>query len=287
MRPEPKFLQYYVREKFASISLQIFKGFDIKDHGNWVPASRGQVYFDQGYTHIVTGLQYGSLKIFQQIYNVSFTKGREPYLFIDAGYLLAKPHLTNIDTWQLRIVPNAYQMNWISKNQDDSKLIALCVKGLQVYDGWRKTNPGKYILVIPPSSDAVTQIFGLQNWINEVLAKLVIYTKREIIIRRKGNEVSLMDHLLGAHAVIAYTSNVATDGAVIGIPTFCAKEAAASPISLRLENLDMIENPWYPSNELRESWLLSLANNQFSLKEIVSGDAKKKVIEEMQSYVST
>lgn len=285
LQQEPKFLQYYVREKFASISLQIFKGFDIKNHGAWVPASRGQIYFGQGYTHIVTGLQYGSLRVFQQIYNIQHAR-REPYLFIDAGYLLAKPHLTDIDTWRLRIVPNAYQMNWISKNQDDSKLIALCVKGLQVYDGWRETNSKKYILLIPPSSDAVSQVFGLSNWETQVLIKLKEHTKREIIIRRKGNEVPLMAHLSGAHAVVAYTSNVSTDGAVAGIPAFCSQFAAAAPISLRLENLDMIENPWRPSREIRENWLLSLANNQFLLKEIVEGKAREIVMKEMYGIYS-
>jgi len=272
---EPKFLQYYVREKFASISLQIFKGFQIQC---WSPASRGKVYFSQGYTHIVTGLQYGSLQIFQQIYN---NPRKEPYFFIDAGYLLAKPHLTNIDTWRLRIVPNAYQMNWISKNQDDAKLIALCVKGLQIYNGWRETNAGKYILVIPPSSEAVSQVFGLKNWLNETIAKLVLYTKREIIIRRKGNEIPLMAHLSNAHAIVAFTSNVSTDGVVTGIPAFCSEFAAAAPVSLRLENLDCIENPWRPSREIKESWLFSLANNQFSLQEIVEGRAREIVMKEM------
>jgi len=92
--------------------------------------------------------------------------------------------------------------------------------------------------------------------------------------------------LSGAHAVVAYTSNVSTDGAVAGIPAFCSQFAAAAPISLRLENLDMIENPWRPSREIRENWLLSLANNQFLLKEIVEGKAREIVMKEMYGIYS-
>jgi len=276
---EPKFLQYYVREKFASISLQIFKGFDIKNHGAWVPASRGQVCFNQGYTHIVTGLQYGSLKVFQQIYN---NHRKEPYLFIDAGYLLAKPHLTDIDTWRLRIVPNAYQMNWISKNEDDRKLLALCVNGLKIHE-WKKSHNKKYILVIPPSSEAVAQIFGLSNWENQVINELRKYTKREIIIRRKGHETPLNAHLSDAHAIVAYTSNVSTDAILAGVPAFCSPYAAAAPVSMSLSNLDCIGSPSRLPDNIREKWLISLANNQFSLKEIVSGFAKKQVVEEMET----
>ena len=276
---DPKFLQYYVREKFASISLQIFDGFKIKHHGSWSPASRGIVYSGKGYTHIVTGLQYGSLEIFKQIYNNS---RNEPYLFIDAGYLLAKPHLTNIDTWRLRIVPNAYQMNWISKNQNDLKLLSLCVKGLYIRPR-QPVHHGKCILLIPPSSEAVAQVFGLVNWEKETLETIHKYTKRQVIIRRKGDSTPLVSHLSHTHAVVSYTSNVSTDAVLNGVPAFCSKYAAAAPVCLHLEDLDRIETPYFPNEELRESWLISLANNQFSLAEIVSGSAMQDVIREMRT----
>lgn len=276
MQHNHKFLQYYVREKYAVVSYAIFEGFNIRHEGAWVPAARGKMYSGRGFTHIATGLQYGTLEVMREI-----IKGTEPYIFIEAGYLLAKPHLTSLDTWRLRVVPNSYQQSWISHNQDTERLFNLCMRGLEIRER-RLSKKQDYILVIPPSSRAVIELFGIYNWTLETINEIKKHTKRNILIREKSSKEPLSAHLAGAHCVVGYTSNVSTDAVLAGVPAFCDSKAAAYPVATPITRLAEIEDPYFPEEDKRIAWLASLANNQFSVKEIKAGMARAKVMEEME-----
>ena len=116
---------------------------------------------------------------------------------------------------------------------------------------------------------------------NEIVNKLKQHTDREIRVRFKyvdnaewGQKVMkpLHEDLKNAWAMVSWHSMCAVEAVVRGIPSFTSEHSPAKPVSLNLEHLDCIEEPYMPK---REQWLYSLLGAQFKLEEMKSGYAYK------------
>jgi hypothetical protein len=65
-----------------------------------------------------------------------------------------------------------------------------------------------------------------------------------------------------------------------GIPAFGLAPTAADPVCSN--DLSQIENPRMPNEEVVYRWLCSIAYSQFSLDEILTGQAWQMVLENAQ-----
>jgi hypothetical protein len=79
------------------------------------------------------------------------------------------------------------------------------------------------------------------------------------------------------YAVITYNSVAAVEAIQYGIPAFALAPTAADPVGNK--DLTLIENPNRPSEEVIQKWLHSIAYSQFSLDEIINGNAWRMVLE--------
>lgn len=207
---------------------------------------------DESAPAMLRGLQYGS----EQLLALLMAR-RHPYWFIDSGYFKAfdaQPRL------YYRVVKDAFHQETITPRPRD-RWDAL---GLKIKP-WRKE--GGHILVCPPASLIVKDLFMGHGWLECVMRTLPIYTDRPVIVRPKYSPGSIYEAGKGAWAVVTHLSNVATDLAIEGIPCFVAHGNAAGPVGNY--NLSQIENPLMPDN--REEWAASLAYGQFTVEEMASG----------------
>jgi hypothetical protein len=134
---------------------------------------------------------------------------------------------------------------------------------------WRQG--GKHILVCP-NSNIYMGLHGLdgEQWLRETLATIRQHTKREVIVRWKHTPVPIRRHLVRAHAVVVFSSAAALDALIDGVPVFVLAPFAAGS-TMGLSDLSQIESPIYPEN--REPFLWALAANQWTLAEMIDGQA--------------
>jgi hypothetical protein len=209
--------------------------------------------------HIVGGLQFGALEVLKHL-----RRAGANYLFYDRAYFGG-----GWGTNRLRIVRKAYQKNYIetmTPAEIDAGLARARAFGCELKP-WRTA--GDYILVVPPG-EAICNLFGLGDWKSKILARLKACTDRPIDVSIKGDPRPLAERLARAHCVVTWTSNVAVDGIVAGVPAIVAPESAAAPLAGKLEQLEAwIDNP--PIELDREPWVASLARGQWDLAEICRG----------------
>jgi hypothetical protein len=134
---------------------------------------------------------------------------------------------------------------------------------------WRKS--GRYILVCPNSA----VYFGLhglnvEEWLIDVRQQLAKHTDREVKIRWKVTAEPIATDLEDAWAVVVFSSAAAIDALIAGVPCFTLAPFAAT-VRMGLSDLARIEAPFYPDD--REPFLWTLANNQWTIREICAGMA--------------
>jgi hypothetical protein len=79
---------------------------------------------------------------------------------------------------------------------------------------------------------------------------------------------------------VTWTSNVAVEAIVAGVPAFVSRYSAAAPMAGMLDTLEhRIETPPMPDG--REGWAASLAYGQFTLAEIASGYCAEIVMDQI------
>lgn len=250
-------VHYLVSRKNRHHGEAIAEGFGAR----CVPAESGERV--PGAVHIVGGLQHGSDRIMREVLGSG-----EQYLFVDRAYFGGGP-----GTDRLRITWNGYQQSLVCVRPDD-RLQALGVE----LKPWRER--GEHILLVPPG-DAICELFGLGDWLGITLQRLQKVTQRPVMVSRKGDPRPLAERLTNCHCVVTYTSNVAVDGILAGVPAIVSTRSAAWPVAGSLSQLEqLIEAPPMPSMEFRRQWAASLAYGQFTLDEIRSGYARQVVFRE-------
>ena len=206
------------------------------------------------------------------------------YYFMESGYLGNYPSRNNDGGKKIyhRIQKNAMQQNFIIDVPDDRwKKLCAWNKDLQ-YQGWR--NPGSKILLIAPS-EKPCKYYGIdrQEWLFQTIEEIKKYTDREIVVREKTSRSSrsqstIYDALANdVWATVTYNSIASLESVHYGIPAFALAPTAADPVCSK--DLSQIETPFMPDENFVYKWLCSVAYGQFSLTEMLSGEAWQIVIQ--------
>lgn len=205
--------------------------------------------------------------------------GRD-YYFIETGYLgnyRSENNQTGRKVYH-RIEKNAMQQRRFLDVPDDRWQELCRFNPALNYHGWRK-NPGSKILLIM-STEKPFEFYGhdRDQWIEETVATIQAHTKRPIVIREKSgrSERTTTSNIYDAldddiWAVVTYNSVAAVEALQVGIPSFSMAPTAASLITTN--DLSLIDRPPMVDEEIVYKWLSSLAYGQFSIDEIVTGQA--------------
>lgn len=214
------------------------------------------------------------------------TENHRDYYFMETGYLGNYRSDNNITGRKIyhRIEKNAMQQRRILDVPDD-RWKSLCAFDTRLtYGGWRR-NPGERILLIM-STEKPFQFYGHDKdvWINNTIATIRQHTQRSIVIKEKpgraernttANIYDAMDDDI--HAVVTYNSIAAVEAIQAGIPSFSLAPTASSHVSSN--DLSLIDHPPLIEEDVIYKWLSSLAYGQFSIDEIITGEAWRLVQE--------
>ena len=229
---------------------------------------------------LIRGISSGKIGKFVQEHG-------QDYYFIETGYLgnyRCNNNLTGRKVYH-RIVKNAMQHSTIMDVPDDRWKALVDFNPKLRYNGWRRT--GSKILVVLPTEKPF-QYYGhdREKWIQKVEKTIKKYSDREIVWRQKTSRGertndTIYDALADdIYALVTYNSIATVEAIQYGIPAFGLAPTAADPVCS--SNLELIENPVMPSEDIVYKWLCSIAYSQFSLDEIITGQAWQMVLENAQ-----
>ena len=204
-------------------------------------------------------------------------KEKRDFYFMDHGYFTNahdSPH------W-LRITKNKHCQNVLQERPADryEKYFKQEIKP------WRKD--GSKVLVLPPTN-AISNFFRVENWLENTLNTLKKNTDRTIDVREKPYNPTIEIDNVGAtvkvdrptkhqgninwkdyYATVTYNSNTMVASLTNGVPVFCdPNNSAATPISET--DFSKIETPKYGD---RIALFSSLAYNNWSMAEMADGTA--------------
>lgn len=173
---------------------------------------------------------------------------------------------------QYRITRDAYQHPIVGGNTDRTRLNRM---PLAIQD-WRYTGD---VILLCPQTAAYHALFGMDvdQWVADVTTELRDWTDRPIIVRTKRDPTPMSEALKTAWAVVCYSSAVAVDALIAGVPSFTLAPWASAAM-MGTPDLSRIEDPYYPDH--REDFLAVLFNNQWTLEEIARGVAWEQLSRE-------
>ena len=136
---------------------------------------------------------------------------------------------------------------------------------------------GSNILVCT-SSPNINQYLGRPNWVEETIAEIKKHTDRPIKIREKPRgrgtsgpseaKIPIEKELEDAWCCVTSCSISAIESLCAGVPVICDPKSFASEVAST--SIADIEDPYYV---FPESWLYSLAYQQFTPEEFANGTA--------------
>lgn len=204
---------------------------------------------------------YGVVPETKHLWEQAKAEGRD-YYYIDNAYF------DPCRERYFRIAKNRLQHDGGMDETDGKRWAAL---GLSLAP-WRES--GKHILVCPQSDQFMRDAVGYPgSWLKDITHALRVYTEREVRVRPwDGNKAkwyqSLPADLVGAHALVTYSSASAISALLAGVPAFCtATDCIAS--SITRGDISNIEYPVFP--EYRERWAMVVADNQWTVREMKEG----------------
>jgi hypothetical protein len=208
-------------------------------------------------------------------------KHSRPFYTIDAGYLgnvvgpaQIKPPQSLKDWW--RFVPNGlqhtnYEVSPLSIRKHTKKV------GIRPVDFDR----GEKVLVVLPGPIAACYYgLNLKTLKKDILCNIQKHTDREIVFREKdpgGKKAKAKQRMrthqfwkcleLGdVHCTVTWGSVASVESVLYGIPSIPLNPCAASHVCS--DTLADIENPTFPSDGARSSWLEWLSRESISRSEI-------------------
>lgn len=140
-----------------------------------------------------------------------------------------------------------------------------------------KRAPGSHVVVCPQSDYFMENVIGYRgNWCDQTVAELRDLTDREIRVRdwnrdKAKAQATLGADLVGAHALVTWSSAAAVTAALAGVPPFVGGDCPARMVGN--DDISYIENPHLASAAARLNWAGVLADNQWTLEEIRTGIA--------------
>lgn len=212
-------------------------------------------------------------------------KTKQDYIFLENGYFGNYKNLDNEKSkkqWH-RICVNELQQESILKVPDDRWKKLVSADSRLEWNGWKK-NGSKILLVAPSSKPCAYYNQNVNTWKADTIATIKQYTDREIVIREKASRTDRTQSKTIYEALdedifcmVTYQSIAAVESVAYGIPVFTLAPSAARNVGL--QDLSLIETPYYPDPELVYQWCSSLAYGQFSLEEMLNGTAWNMVME--------
>lgn len=173
-----------------------------------------------------------------------------------------------------RVTRNGYQYVPTATDLTHARPERFLACHVDLHPGWRE-QVGSAIIVCP-NSPTYMAMFGIDahQWVLDVVDTLGRHTDRPIVVRWKAQAQRrpLYVDLHDAWAVVVFSSNAAVEAIAAGVPVFVLAPWAATA-QMGHGDLTQIESPVYPDQ--REPFLWALAQHQWSLKELASGDAWK------------
>lgn len=211
----------------------------------------------------------------------------QDFIFLENGYFGNYKSSINQKSkkqWQ-RICINECQQESILDVPDDRWKNLVDVDERLKWPGWKK-NGSKILLVAPSKKPCEFYGQDVATWKKETIEQIQKFTDREIVIREKASRFdrtqtktiyeALDDDIF---CTVTYQSIAAVESIAYGIPVFALAPSAAKKMSLN--DLSLIEQPFYPDPDLVHKWCSSLAYGQFSITEIFNGIAWDMVLENM------
>jgi hypothetical protein len=204
------------------------------------------------------------------------------YYYIDHAYFFrAEKHKTNEITNEqsYRICVNCENLNFnVNKlmNEDDILRIqnnkSIIIKKISQFKG-----TGNKILICPPS-EALIRYYkieeGVQGWLDRTINIIKQQTDKQIVIRYKDTNTPILKDFEDAYCIVTFQSTIAIEAILNGIPSFCDISSSCASVS----NTDLnISKLFIPTRDQIILWIDSLLANQFTMKEIMSGVARKSI----------
>lgn len=212
-----------------------------------------------------TVISWGLLRGTPNLYHRIAESGGD-FIYTDHGYF-RRGHFSGyyracINSFQLRA--DHYEQAPADSKRWDSLLLSPAP--------WRRS--GAHILVCPPSP-TVQHVMGLTGWLEQVLPAIKARTDRQIVIRQKAeaSHSPLAQALVNCWALVTANSMAAVEALFHGVPVVCDPYSAAWPCATAMDD---IERPALPD---RQPLFNRLANNQWTLAEIKSGQAWAELVE--------
>lgn len=204
-------------------------------------------------------------------------KESRDFYYVDTGYFGNERTPNNPNGWKYwhRIVKNDLQHGEIIPRPDDR------FKNFKKrFNPWKKRGK-KILLAIPDEKPCRFYGIDLETWTQQTVDEIKKYTDRPVVVRERAPnridriatdtlEQALADDVF---ALVTYNSVAAIESIFYGIPAFTLAPAnAASPVSL--QDLSLIDTPYYPDHDKLYAWGCHLAYGQFHINEMKSGRAK-------------
>lgn len=194
------------------------------------------------------------------------------FYYVDTGYLAKKSTNSRKHVKKLwhRIVKNDLQHNAIVK-RDDSRF-----KSLNISLPAQQRHGSKIVVAAPDDKPCRYYGIDLDEWITSTVNTLRQHTDRPIVVRHRIKNRAMrmttnsLEQVLkeDTHALVTFNSNAATESILQGIPAFVlAPSHAAMPVANR--NLNQIETPFWPDQDLLHLWACHLAYCQVHVREIM------------------
>lgn len=193
-----------------------------------------------------------------------FKPAGTPFWFLDSAYIRGKPRPSYLRVERGRFWPEFGEPRSMDRAHE---------LGVEIQP-WRYD--GSYVLVCLSSLRFGTPwSIDIAQWNETIVERIGAVTDRPIVVRPKPTnpaQVLTAPHLttqLGeAWCVVTHSSTIGVMAALAGTPVFCEPTCAAATVGCT--DLSQIETPLRPD---REEWIAKLAWRQWSMSEMMSGEA--------------
>lgn len=222
------------------------------------------------------------------------------FLVIETALLKRK---TSSENTHWRVGINGYlnrDAEWpiLSNDEASQRLGELGVR----WNGWQNCNQGHIVLALQLPGDASLRGADINEWAFQSVQSIRQHTDREIVIRNHplcstrafsehgelaarlvyagiknirfsdGAVVPWSEDLNGAWCTVTYTSGMAIDSVLAGIPTIACDEGNFA-WGISSNTFDEINDPHKASSQEIKTWLRYLAGCQWSVEEMRNGVA--------------
>lgn len=267
------------------------------------PANYVELVYDDGYSECDVAVIFGSWKPRDKgthVTRASVALNAKRFLVIETPLLNRRTAETN-DHWRIGVngfLNDAAHWPTMAAGAADQRLVDLGVE----WTGWRGQESGHIVVALQLPGDASLRGIDVNEWAYETVTGLRQHTDRVIVIRshplaahrawsdheslaarlahRSIQNLVFSDGYLvpwhydlnGAYCTVTYTSGLAVDSVVCGVPTI-ACDPGNFAWSVSSNFVDEVNDLRRPNDAVMMDWLRQLATCQWSVSEMRDGTA--------------